>query len=131
MDNFYYDSEIEHVTEIIKNRLFFAVTYDDIKKDIKCTSNIIYFCTDDELIYLSYYFDFGPLNISCLYKFCEKVNSFLQCTASNKKIVYYTRNNENSRVNSAYLIGCYAVIYLKMDPRTTYRILLNAGGPYR
>lgn len=131
MDDFYYDPEIEHLTEIIKNRLFFAVTYDDLKKELKCTPNIFYFCTDDELVYLSYYFDFGPLNISCLYKFCMKLNSILQTTSNTKKVVYYTRNNENTRVNSAYLMGCYAVIYLNMDPRVIYRILLSAGGPYR
>lgn len=131
MDDFYCDPEIEHITEIIKNRLFYAVKYDDQKKPIKCTGNTLYFSTDDELIYMSYYFDFGPLNISCLYKFCCKLNSFLQCTSSNKKIVYYTRNNENTRVNSACLIGCFAIIYLDMDPRQIYRTLLNVGGPYR
>lgn len=131
MGDFYYDSEIEHITQIIKNRLFFAVIYDDAKKILKNTSNVLYFSTDDELIYLNYYFDFGPLNLSCLYKFCCKLNNYLQCTTTNKKIVYFTRNNECTRVNSAYLIGSFAIMYLHLEPRQVYRMLLNAGGPYR
>lgn len=131
MSNFYYSGEIERIVEVIKNRLYFGVTSGTSTKFIRNTSDVLYFNVDEELIYINYYYDFGPLNISCLYKYCCKLDNYLQCTQSCKRIVHYTSNDPNKRANAAYLIGSFAVIYLKMDPRHIYKILFNSGGPFR
>lgn len=123
--------EIEYSTEIIKNRLYFAVTYEDRTIVLKNTNDIFYFNVDEELIYYNYYYDFGPLNLSCLYKYCCKLNSYLQGSSSLKRIVHYTSSDQSKRSNAAFLIGSFAVIYLKMDPRHIFRLLLQAGGPYK
>lgn len=122
--------EIEFSTEIVKNRLYFAVTYQE-NIILKNTANIIYFNIDHEFLYANYYYDFGPLNISCLFRYCCKLNTFMQNISNVVKIVHYTSRNQKHRANASYLMGCYAVIYLKMEPRAIYRLLLNAGGPFR
>lgn len=131
MDNFYYSGALEHVVEIIKNRLYFGVTADHNLVIIKNTPNVYYFCIDDELLYTNYYYDFGPLNISCLYKYCVKLHSVLKNAQSGKRIIHYTSSDPNKRTNAAFLMGCYAILYLNMNPKQIYTLLLCAGGSYR
>lgn len=131
MDNFYYNGELEHIAEIIKNRLYFGVTSNHNSVVIRNTASVYYFSIDDELLYVNYYYDFGPLNISCLYKYCMKVNNFVKCAQGGKRIIHYTSSDPSRRTNAAFLMGCYAVLYLKMEPKQIYSILLQAGGNYR
>ncbi|KAK5647169.1 hypothetical protein RI129_002061 [Pyrocoelia pectoralis] len=131
MEGFYYNSEIEYMTEIIKNTLYFAVLEGDTYKFLKNSRDIHYFNIDDELVYLNYYFDFGPLNISCLYKYCCKLNNCLQYVRGSKRIVHYTTSNPMRRVNAAYLMGCYMILYLHRNPKDIYKTLLSTGGPFK
>ncbi|XP_009985426.1 PREDICTED: dual specificity protein phosphatase CDC14A-like, partial [Tauraco erythrolophus] len=48
---------------------------------------------------------------------------------SRKKIVYYTSFDQRQRANAAFLIGAYAVIYLKKTPEEAYRTLLSGSNP--
>ncbi|KAF5299577.1 hypothetical protein FQR65_LT09382 [Abscondita terminalis] len=130
MDGFYYDAEIEHITEVIKNVLYFAVLEGEDNKILKNTHEVFYFSIDNELLYLNYYFDFGPLSISCLYKYCCKLNNYLHYVRSSKRVVHYTTSNSMRRVNAAFLMGCYSIIHLKMTPNEIYKILLTAGGSF-
>lgn len=130
MDNFYYSGELENIIEIVKNRLYFGVTTDHNSISIRNTPSAYYFSIDEELLYVNYYYDFGPLNISCLYKYCTKINNFLKCSQGAKRIVHYTSNDPNKRTNAAFLMGCFAVLYLKMEPKEIYNLLI-AGGSYR
>lgn len=131
MEEFYVSGEIEHLAEIISGRLYFGVTYADTTKLVKNNAENFYFTIDDELVYLNYYYDFGPLNISCLYKYCNKLNTYLQSAPTIKRVIHYTSRNEEKRSNAAFLMGAYAVIYLKMEPKQIMRILLSAGGSFR
>lgn len=117
-----YCPDILNLTEIVRNRLYFAVVTQDIR--LKNSTDTLFFNTDNEFIYLNYYYDFGPLNLSCLYKFCCKINEFLQSTKF-KRIVYYTSSDHNTKANSAFLIGCFAVLYLKVHPREITRALVS------
>jgi len=78
----------------------------------KSSSNTHYFSIDNELTYENFYDDFGPLNLAMLYRYCQKVNKKLKGIAlSKKKLVHYTTMNSQKRVNAAFLIGSYAVIF--------------------
>lgn len=131
MEGFYYDTEIERIAEIVKNTLYFAVLASGQSKILKNSREIYYFTIDNELTYTNYYLDFGPLNISCLYKYCCKVNNCLQYAQGVRKVVHYTTSNPIKRVNAAYLMGCYGIIYLKMNPKEVYGILSNTGGQFK
>ncbi|OXB66164.1 hypothetical protein ASZ78_012963 [Callipepla squamata] len=74
--------------------------------------------------------DFGPLNLAMLYRYCCKLNKKLKYfSLSRKKIVYYTSFDQRKRANAAFLIGAYAVIYLKKTPEEAYRTLLSGSNP--
>ncbi|XP_055585653.1 streptococcal hemagglutinin isoform X2 [Uranotaenia lowii] len=109
------NENIQSASEIVENRLYFVA----FKKDFKPrgTSNTHYFSIDDELVYENFYNDFGPLNISMLYRYCLMLNEKLRSPAhAKKKIVHYTTVDASKRLNAAYLMGAYSVIYLKRTP---------------
>ena len=54
---------------MILSRLYFVTLKTNIKP--KSTANTHYFCVDDELVYENFYADFGPLNLSLLYRWVE------------------------------------------------------------
>ncbi|NXN99903.1 CC14A phosphatase, partial [Rhinopomastus cyanomelas] len=108
------------------DRLYFAT----LRSKPKSTVNTHYFCTDEELVYENFYGDFGPLNLAMLYRYCCKLNKKLKYfSLSRKKIVYYTSFDQRKRANAAFLIGSYAVIYLKKTPEEAYRTLLSGSNP--
>nr|XP_023497320.1 dual specificity protein phosphatase CDC14A isoform X5 [Equus caballus] len=79
-----------------------------------------------------FYADFGPLNLAMVYRYCCKLNKKLKSySLSRKKIVHYTCFDQRKRANAAFLIGAYAVIYLKKTPEEAYRALLSGStAPY-
>ncbi|XP_057257794.1 dual specificity protein phosphatase CDC14A isoform X2 [Pezoporus wallicus] len=113
-------------SEFMKDRLYFAT----LRNKPKSTANTHYFCTDEELVYENFYGDFGPLNLAMLYRYCCKLSKKLKYfSLSRKKIVYYTNFDQRKRANAAFLIGAYAVIYLKKTPEEAYRTLLSGSNP--
>ncbi|XP_056379346.1 dual specificity protein phosphatase CDC14A isoform X1 [Hyla sarda] len=120
------NQELISAAEIIKDRLYFAT----LRTKPKSTVNTHYFCTDEELVYENFYADFGPLNLALLYRYCCKLNKKLKSfSLSRKKIVHYTSYDQRKRANAAFLIGAYAVIYLKKTPEEAYRALLSGTSP--
>uniref|UniRef100_A0A8C5QDA9 Cell division cycle 14A n=1 Tax=Leptobrachium leishanense TaxID=445787 RepID=A0A8C5QDA9_9ANUR len=118
--------ELISASEIIKDRLYFAT----LRNKPKSTLNTHYFSTDEEFVYENFYADFGPLNLGLLYRFCCKLNKKLKSfSLSGKKIVYYTGFDQRKRANAGFLIGAYAVIYLKKTPEEAYRALLSGSSP--
>uniref|UniRef100_A0A4W4GL08 Cell division cycle 14A n=1 Tax=Electrophorus electricus TaxID=8005 RepID=A0A4W4GL08_ELEEL len=106
------------------NRLYFAT----VRCKPKSTANTHYFCTDDEFVYENFYADFGPLNLAMLYRYCCKLNKKLKSfTLSRKRIVHYTSYDQRKRSNAAFLIGAYAVIYLKRTPEEVYQALVSGN----
>ncbi|KAL3287909.1 hypothetical protein HHI36_002367 [Cryptolaemus montrouzieri] len=121
--------ESDRMVEISKNQLYFAVIRGLSGKKIKSTIDALYFSIDDEFEYQNYYYDFGPYNISYLYKYCTKLNKYLQYAQGQKRVVHCTSTNAEKKVNAAYLIGGFCIIYLKMHPAEVTKLLMKAG-PY-
>ncbi|XP_014706983.2 dual specificity protein phosphatase CDC14A isoform X2 [Equus asinus] len=111
-----------------RDRLYFAT----LRNRPKSTVNTHYFSIDEELVYENFYADFGPLNLAMVYRYCCKLNKKLKSySLSRKKIVHYTCFDQRKRANAAFLIGAYAVIYLKKTPEEAYRALLSGStAPY-
>ncbi|KAK2587175.1 hypothetical protein KPH14_002924 [Odynerus spinipes] len=119
------DEVLVCATEIIKDRLYFVTLKTLIKP--KSTPNTHYFSIDDELVYENFYADFGPLNLAMLYRYCQKVNKKLKAVAmSKKKIVHYTTVYPEKRVNAAFLIGSYAILYCKRTAQEAYECLTSS-----
>ncbi|XP_026486307.1 dual specificity protein phosphatase CDC14A-like [Vanessa tameamea] len=111
-------------TEIIKDRLYFATLKTGYKP--KPTRNSKYFHIEDDIVYENFYFDFGPYHLCHLYQFCNRLNDELEKNPK-KKIVFYTSNNETLRLNAAYLIGSYQIIYLGGSPAAVYKQLTEGS----
>ncbi|XP_070124746.1 dual specificity protein phosphatase CDC14A isoform X20 [Equus caballus] len=135
--------ELIGACEFMKDRLYFAT----LRNRPKSTVNTHYFSIDEELVYENFYADFGPLNLAMVYRYCCKLNKKLKpkkifknipflgklesYSLSRKKIVHYTCFDQRKRANAAFLIGAYAVIYLKKTPEEAYRALLSGStAPY-
>ncbi|KAJ1492304.1 dual specificity protein phosphatase CDC14A [Baffinella frigidus] len=92
---------------VIPGRFYFTLA----DRDFKDTADTHYFRTDGVLIYEGFYHDFGPLNLSQLYRFCKLLQDKLAAPElKGKSIVYYSskRSPEDSS-NSAWLVGGYLI----------------------
>ncbi|KAJ8963967.1 hypothetical protein NQ314_005226 [Rhamnusium bicolor] len=122
-------TEIDNYVEILNKQLYFAVIKGKGTTKLKSTMDTFFFSIDDELVYENYYCDFGPLNISCLYKYCCKLNKYLQYAKGIKSVVHYTCSYPDKKANAAYLMGSFCVLYLKIHPKDVWKIL-QVVGPY-
>ncbi|XP_045505359.1 dual specificity protein phosphatase CDC14B-like isoform X2 [Colias croceus] len=121
--------DILFITEYIKNVLYFATVRQG--RVLKSTNETHYFCIDSQLIYENYYSDFGPLNLGCVYKYCKILNDKLKEYLNKQIIVHYTSINPTKKANSAFLLGCYGVLYLSLPPKDALKPLLVHGQNYR
>ncbi|GFX65119.1 dual specificity protein phosphatase CDC14A [Trichonephila clavipes] len=69
-------SIVVHVAEYIKDRLYFTTIQEKKRPKISVTHH--YFCIDEELVYNSFYADFGPLNLAMVYRYYCKLNKKLK-----------------------------------------------------
>eukprot|EP00911_Craspedida_sp_UC1_P002270 UC1_evm2s1722 len=114
------------VSRIIPGRLSFA----SLRRAPASTPTTVYFCVDDELVYDNFYADFGPLNLSKLYRFCEKLNALLRAPEHDRKhIFFYSSFNVHKRANAAFLIGAYSLIFLERSIEEAYAPLATLSPP--
>jgi len=115
-------------SEYIPDRLYFVTLKTSIKP--KSTTHTHYFSIDEELVYENFYADFGPLNLSLLYRYCSKLNRKLKSySLAKKKIVHYTTLDSHKRANAAFLISAYSVIYLDKSPEEAFKPLVGGFNP--
>lgn len=76
---------------------------------------------------LGFYNDFGPYNICNLYHYCKYLNLELEAArkANGRLVIQYTWMDKEKRLNSAYAIGAYAIIYLNRTADDVYKLLTN------
>lgn len=122
----YEEQDLGNACEYIKDRLYFTA----LRNRPRQKKSVHYFSIDDELEYENFHADFGPLNLSMLYRYCQKLNKKLKEEPEQKAIVHYTTYDTRKRANAACLIGCFAVIYLQRSADEAYRPLQNCKQPY-
>ncbi|XP_075985459.1 uncharacterized protein LOC142982704 isoform X2 [Anticarsia gemmatalis] len=121
--------DVMFMAEYIKNVLYFATVRQG--KSLKNTADTHYFCIDNDLVYENYYSDFGPLNLGCVYRYCRILNEKINLYLNKQTIVHYTSIDPKKKANSAFLLGCYGVLYLSLTPRDALKPLLAHGQNYR
>lgn len=98
------------------------------KRDLKPLSNKhrTYIRVDNFLHYEGFYNDFGPYNICNLYHYCKYLNMELEAASKAERLVIqYSWMDKEKRLNSAYAIGSYAIIYLNKAADDVYKLLTN------
>ncbi|CAB0003445.1 unnamed protein product, partial [Nesidiocoris tenuis] len=114
--------------EFVKDHLYFVTLAKGTRP--RTTANTHYFTTDQELVYEKFFADFGPLNLAMLYRYCTKLNGKRKTAyQTKKKLIHYTTDDPQLRVNAAFLIASYSILYLDKDPDEAYGILLQGVQP--
>ncbi|QRW01374.1 hypothetical protein RhiLY_00371 [Ceratobasidium sp. AG-Ba] len=76
-----------------------------------------YFCVDDRLVYLSFFEDWGPLNLAQVYRACILIHELLQdSNLKRHRIVLYSSSDPRRRANSALLMALYCMIVQRRTP---------------
>jgi len=122
-----------YIQEFIKDKLYLTWTNKPIT--VSARSSIHYFTIDDKLRYISFFADFGPLNIAQVVKFCELLNSkFKSEDLKNKKFVLVSGPDNDRRANSAFLMCAYMLLAYNLTPEEAYKPIADIAytfEPYR
>ncbi|KZT74436.1 phosphatases II [Daedalea quercina L-15889] len=76
-----------------------------------------YFTIDDQLLYLSFFQDWGPLNLAMVYKACILIHELLQDQSlSSHRLVLYCSSDPRRKANAALLMALYVMIVQQRPP---------------
>ncbi|KAJ4472139.1 tyrosine protein phosphatase [Lentinula aciculospora] len=76
-----------------------------------------YFTVDDQLLYLSFFQDWGPLNIAMVYKACILIHELLEDKdLASHRLVLYSSSDPRRKANSALLMALYVMIVQRRAP---------------
>lgn len=115
-----------YVGEFVKDRLYFVTVPNGVVPH--SSGKYYFFSIDNELVYENFYYDFGPLNLSLLYRYCIKLSKSLN-TFGDKVIVHCTSLNEEKRSNAAFLIASFAMLYLNKTVEEAFNPLISKHIP--
>ncbi|KAJ3182337.1 Dual specificity protein phosphatase cdc14a [Geranomyces variabilis] len=94
-----------------------------------------FFSIDHVLVYIAFFSDFGPNNISHVVRFCDLVEEKLSNPkTAEKKICLYSSHDPDKRANAAFLICAYMLIVHNQPPDVAFAPLVGAQPgflPYR
>ncbi|KAL4402017.1 cell division control protein 14 [Malassezia pachydermatis] len=80
-----------------------------------------WFCIDEDLVYLSFSNDWGPLNIAMFYRFCVHVHQMLiDPETQGMHLVLYTTTHPHHKANAALLCALYAMTIDHLTPADAF-----------
>uniref|UniRef100_A0A8R1DKT5 protein-tyrosine-phosphatase n=1 Tax=Caenorhabditis japonica TaxID=281687 RepID=A0A8R1DKT5_CAEJA len=124
-----------HLIELLPNQLYFGcIPFVDatIDKTSRTAKNTNFISIRDKFHYEPFYEDFGPWNLSVLYRLCVQIDKLLEVEERrNRRTVIYCQDDgdgqyEKIRVNTAYVLGAYLIIYQGFSADDAY---LKVAGP--
>jgi len=117
----------EGYLEIVPNRLYWAA----VQAIPKNNNSYHYFSIDQELVYEPFFADFGPLNLSCTYRYCKLLKAILDDPQlAGKRIVHFCSQDPKKRANAAYLVCCFLVMMCRKQSDIAYRPFVNIRPPF-
>ncbi|KAH8115823.1 tyrosine protein phosphatase [Phellopilus nigrolimitatus] len=76
-----------------------------------------YFTIDHQLLYLSFFKDWGPLNLAMVYKACILIHELLEDEElKSYRLVLYSSDDPRRKANAALLMALYVMIVQKRAP---------------
>ncbi|WFD23733.1 hypothetical protein MEQU1_002427 [Malassezia equina] len=80
-----------------------------------------WFCIDEDLVYLSFSKDWGPLNVAMFYRFCVHVHQMLMDPAmQDTHLALYTSTHPHHKANAALLCALYAMTIDHISPADAF-----------
>lgn len=121
------ERDLADAVEIVPDRLYWVALHSSPKPSAKS-----YFVSvDNELIYEPFFADFGPLNLSMIYRYCKLLEAKIADPAlANKRIVHYCSHDPKKRANAACLICAFQVIVLGKSADTAYQPFQGVYPPF-
>lgn len=102
------------------NGLRHAAFPPDLPSDARPT-HLHWFCIDEDLVYLSFSNDWGPLNIAMFYRFCVHVHQMLIDDAmEHTQLCLYTSTDAHHKANAALLCALYAMTIDHISPADAF-----------
>lgn len=124
-------SWLSSAIEVLPKRLYFG-SFRFLPPE---SSSVHLFCIDDSLVYEPFYADFGPLNLGCLYRYCQLLKDKLASDQhKDKKIIHYCNSDGQHRTNSIFLLAGFLVMEMAFSPEDSmkpFRTASPAPLPYR
>ncbi|KAJ6516246.1 tyrosine protein phosphatase [Mycena sanguinolenta] len=81
------------------------------------TASYYYFTIDDQFLYLSFFQDWGPLNIAMVYRACILIHELLEeKDLSPHRLVLYSSDDPRRKANAALLLALYIMIVQRRAP---------------
>ncbi|KAJ3138366.1 Dual specificity protein phosphatase cdc14a [Geranomyces variabilis] len=122
---------LSNAREFIKDRLYFTW----LSQAPPQFPDAHFFSIDHVLVYIAFFSDFGPNNISHVVRFCDLVEEKLSNPkTAQKKICLYSSHDPDKRANAAFLICAYMLIVHNQPPDIAFAPLAGAQPgflPYR
>lgn len=76
-----------------------------------------YFTIDEQLVYMSFFQDWGPLNVAMVYKACIYIHSLLiDEDLASHRLILYTSDDPQRKANAALLIALFSLIVQQRAP---------------
>lgn len=79
--------------------------------------NAFFFNIDNDLTYMPFNQDFGPLNLANVHRYCRELSKLLQSNLyqGNTKIYHFSQatNDAVKLTNSAFLVASFMIVILK------------------
>lgn len=104
--------------EIIPKRLYWISD----NKPPRGNNKAFFFCIDNDLKYIPFFSDFGPLNLAQTYRFVIELDKLLENPSFKESPIYhYCSCDTANRANAAYLMGAYQIICLKRSAEEAWK----------
>lgn len=121
------ERELADAIEVIPDRLYWVALHTMPKNTLKSH----YFSIDNELVYEPFFADFGPLNLSMIYRYCRLLEAKLtDPTMGDKRIIHYCSHDPKKRANAACLVCSYQVIALGKTAENAYEPFCGICPPF-
>eukprot|EP00930_Biecheleria_cincta_P001592 TRINITY_DN102729_c0_g1_i1.p1 TRINITY_DN102729_c0_g1~~TRINITY_DN102729_c0_g1_i1.p1 ORF type:complete len:477 (+),score=44.54 TRINITY_DN102729_c0_g1_i1:39-1433(+) len=112
------EPDIADAIEILPDRLYWVSLHQVPRPSTKSH----YLFVDNDFIYEPFFADFGPLNLSMMYRFCKMVEAQLaDPSLANKRIVHVCSHDPKKRANAACLMCAFQVVVLGKSADAAYQ----------
>lgn len=101
------EREFQNAVEVTPGRLYWVALNTAPKNTMKSH----YFCIDNDLVYEPFCADFGPLNLSMVFRYSKMLDAKLKDPGlAGMRIIHYCAHDPRKRANAAFLIAAYQVL---------------------
>ena len=101
---------------VIGDRVYLA---EQQARSTKESSRFHFFTVEDQLTYVPFGDDFGPMNLSAVQRFVEILESKLDAHRD-FPVVYCVDFDARKITNATFLLGCYMILRMHLSPETVW-----------